>query len=121
MFGKIEKEKRIKAEESRLKRIYKKIGSEKMNLAIGAIQRAAFLRVSLQELEDDINENGYTEKFQQGNQEPYDRKRPNAETYKSFYDSYLKTVKQLTDMLPKAEPKPETDEFDEFISERSEI
>ena len=72
-------------------------------------------------LEDDINENGYTEKFQQGNQEPYDRKRPNAETYKSFYDSYLKTVKQLTDMLPKAEPKPETDEFDEFISGRSEI
>ena len=75
----------------------------------------------IQELEDDINENGYTEKFQQGNQEPYDRKRPNAETYKSFYDSYLKTVKQLTDMLPKAEPKPETDEFDEFISGRSEI
>ena len=29
--------------------------------------------------------------------------------------------KQLTDMLPKAEPKPETDEFDEFISGRSEI
>ena len=121
MFGKIEKEKRIKAEESRLKRIYKKIGSEKMNLAIGAIQRAAFLRVSLQELEDDINENGYTEKFQQGNQEPYDRKRPNGETYRSFEDSYLKTGKHLTDMLPKAEPKPETDEFDEFISGRSEI
>ena len=121
MFGKIEKEKLIKAEENRLRRIYKKIGSEKMNIAIGAIQRAAFLRVSLQELEDDINEHGYTEKFQQSNQQPYDRKRPNAETYKGFYDSYLKTVKQLTDMLPKEEPKPDVDEFDEFISSRAKV
>lgn len=121
MFGKIEKEKLIKAEESRLKRIYKKIGDDKLKIAIGAIQRAAFLRISLQELEEDINEHGYTEKFQQGNQEPYDRKRPNAETYKSFYDSYLKTIKQLTDLLPKADPKPETDEFDEFVSGRPKI
>ena len=121
MFEKMEKEKLIKAEINRLKRIYKKIGSDRMNLAIGAIQRAAFLRVSLQELEDDLNERGYTEKFQQGNQEPYDRKRPNAETYKAFYDSYLKTIKQLTDMLPKEEQKPDVDEFDEFIMSRPKI
>lgn len=91
---------------------------DRMSLVIGTIQRAAFLRVSLEELEDDLNENGYTEPFQQGNQEPYDRKRPNAETYKSFYDSYLKTIKQLNDMLPKEEVKPVSDGFDEFISER---
>ena len=93
MFEKMEKEKLIKAEVNRLKRIYKKIGSE----------------------------HGYTEKFQQGNQEPYDRTRPNAETYKAFYDSYLKTIKQLTDMLPKEEQKPDIDEFDEFVSSRPKI
>ena len=118
MYAVEEKERRIKKEVNRLKKIYAKMDGDRMSLVIGTIQRAAFLRVSLEELEDDLNENGYTEPFQQGNQEPYDRKRPNAETYKSFYDSYLKTIKQLNDMLPKEEAKPVSDGFDEFISER---
>lgn len=118
MYAAEEKERRIKKEANRLKKIYAKMDGDRMSLVIGMIQRAAFLRVSLEELEDDLNENGYTEPFQQGNQEPYDRKRPNAETYKSFYDSYLKTIKQLNDMLPKEEVKPVSDGFDEFISER---
>lgn len=121
MFETEEKEKLICAETKRLKRIYGKIDKKRMALVIGTIQRAAFLRVSLQELEDDINRNGYTEPFCQGNQEPYDRKRPNAETYKSFYDSYLKTIKQLNDLLPKEEAKPVSDGFDEFVGSRKEI
>lgn len=118
MYAAEEKERRIKKEANRLKKIYAKMDGDRMSLAIGTIQRAAFLRISLEELESDLNENGYTELFQQGNQEPYDRKRPNAETYKSFYDSYLKTIKQLNDMLPKEEAKPVSDGFDEFVRER---
>ena len=121
MFGVEEKERLIKKEIGRLKKIYAKMDGDRMSLVIGTIQRAAFLRISLEELEGDLNENGYTEPFQQGNQEPYDRKRPNAETYKSFYDSYLKTIKQLNDMLPKEESKPEIDEFDEFVSSRAKV
>lgn len=34
------------------------------------------MRISLDEMEQDINKNGFTEKFSQGNQEPYLRQRP---------------------------------------------
>lgn len=71
MYAAEEKERRIKKEVNRLKKIYAKMDGDRMSLVIGTIQRAAFLRVSLEELEGDLNENGYTEPFQQGNQEPY--------------------------------------------------
>ena len=122
MYTKLEKDKLISGEEARLSRIYKNLSKDKMALSIGLIQRLAFLRISMQELETDLNENGYTEKFSQGDQEPYDRKRPNADIYVSFYANYLKTTKQLADMQPKAEVKANvSDGFDEFISGRDEI
>lgn len=116
------KEKAIKKEENRLKKIYKNIAKDKKSTIEGLIQRAAFMRVSLDEMEQDINENGFTEKFSQGNQEPYLRQRPIADIYNKMNTSYQKIIKQLTDLLPKEEPKKEeTDEFADFVCGRDEI
>ena len=60
MYAAEEKERRIKKEANRLKKIYAKMDGDRMSLVIGTIQRAAFLRVSLEELEGDLNENGYS-------------------------------------------------------------
>ena len=77
-----EKRKRIVKERRRLARQF--AGLEKQNRAVvdGMIEQAAFLRVQLQELADDLTVNGVTELFQQGEkQEPYDRQRPAANVY----------------------------------------
>lgn len=122
MWEKEEKEIMIRKEEKRLKRIYKDIEKGKKSTIEGLIQRAAFMRVSLAELEEDLNLYGFTEKFSQGNQEPYDRKRPNADLYNSMNTSYQKIIKQLTDLLPKSIAKTaETDVFEEFVFSRNEI
>lgn len=121
MWEKEEKETLIKKEEKRLKRIYKDIEKGKKSTIEGLIQRAAFMRVSLAELEEDLNLYGFTEKFSQGNQEPYDRKRPNADLYNSMNTSYQKIIKQLTDLLPKIAKTAETDVFEEFVFSRNEI
>lgn len=109
------KDERIKAEERRLTKIYGDLKSEKkMKAAQGLIRRAAYMRIMLEECESDIVENGLTEKFSQGDQEPYDRKRPIADLYSAMNTSYQKIIKQITDLLP-AEEKKENDPFMDFI------
>lgn len=80
------------------------------------------MRISLDEMEQDINENGFTEKFSQGNQAPYLRQRPISDIYSKMNASYQKIIKQLTDLLPKEEPrKDDEDEFAVFVNSRQEI
>ena len=115
----MEKAKRIRKEENRLKKIYKNIKDEKKQTVQGLIQRAAFMRITLEDFEDDLDQNGFVEMFQQGiNQDPYERKRPVADLYNTMNTSYQKIIKQLTDLLPKEESKPEDDGFDGFVGGR---
>ena len=113
---KSKKEKAIKREVLRLKKIYGQIEERRQETIEGLIQRAAFMRVTLEELEDDINSFGVTEWFSQGNQEPYQRERPTARVYNSLNTSYQKITKQLTDLLPKEalHQKDDGDAFDDF-------
>lgn len=112
----ITKESRIKEEEERLRKVYENLDSQKKIVAEGIIKRAAYLRVTLEDFEKDLDKNGYTEPFRQGNQEPYDRKRPVADMYTSMNALYQKATKQLTDLLPKENPDKEvSDELMDFI------
>ena len=113
---------RIKAEKERLNTIYKDIEPRKKDTVAGLIERCAYMRVTLEDFEVDLDENGFTEKFSQGNQEPYDRKRPVAEMYQGMNTSYQKAIKQLSDLLPKeVVVKNEDDGFDDFVSEREDV
>lgn len=115
---------RIKREKSRITKIYKDMEPAKKGIAAGLIERAAFMRVQLEDLEQDLNENGWTEKFRQGNQEPYDRARPAGQTYNSLNANYQKIIKQLDAMLPRSQPaqlKKEDDGFDSFVNGRDEV
>jgi len=108
------KNKAIKKEERRLSAIYKNIEEKRKKTIEGLIQRAAFMRITLDELEEDINIYGVTEWFSQGDQEPYLRERPTARIYNAMNTSYQKIIKQLTDLLPKDEPRQGGDEFEDF-------
>jgi len=114
-----EKDALIKKEVARLRRICSKVDKKRKAAVEGLIQRAAFMRVSLAELEADLLKNGFTEWFSQGDQEPYQRRRPAADFYNSMNTSYQKIMKQLTDLLPKEDPKPSKgDGFDDFVNSR---
>lgn len=115
------KEKKIGSEVNRLSKNYAKIDGKTRAVIRGLLQRAAFMRVELADLEDDLLTRGWTEWFSQGDQEPYERKRPTAELYNTVNANYQKITKQLTDLLPKeALPagKDEGDGFDDFVDGR---
>jgi hypothetical protein len=83
------------------------------------IERAAFMRVQCEDLESSLNENGWTELFQQSEKvDPYMRARPEGQTYNTLNANYQKIIKQLDATLPKKDPKPADDGMDDFIDGR---
>lgn len=115
------KETRIREEEERLLEIYRELPQKKAELAIGLIERAAFMRVECEDLEVDLRENGWTELFQQSEKmEPYDRARPQGQSYQTLNANYQKIIKQLDAMLPPAESaaRPKDDGFEDFVTGR---
>lgn len=110
-----EKNKRVKKEYNRLKKLYNDIPPEKLKLVDGLIIQAARLRVNLDDNWEDISENGDYELFSQSPQtDPYERERPVARLYNNRDQSYQRIIKQLTDLLPeeKEESEPEYDSSD---------
>lgn len=115
------KDERIKKEERRLKRIYKNIDKDNKAIIDGLIQRAAYMRVTLEDWEEDIIENGVTEMFTQSEKtEPYERERPVARLYNTMNKNYQSLIKQLSDLVPKEAPTKgvEDDGFADFIAQR---
>lgn len=115
-MAKKKKETRIKAEKKRLFEKYENLPKETLAVVDGLIDRAAFMRIQLDDMEDDINENGAVEMFQQSdNMDPYERERPVMKQYVALGKNYLAVVKQLDDKLPKEE-KEAAEKEDAFIN-----
>ncbi|MEJ9130642.1 hypothetical protein P4408_14320 [Bacillus thuringiensis] len=115
------KEERVKKEVNRLKRIYKEMPKDTLLVVEGLIVEAADLRVRLEDIRKDLDENGYDEMFSQSeNQEPYERERPQARRYISMNKNYQSIMKQLGDYVPKIppEPKKKDDGFESFVNKR---
>lgn len=113
------KEERIRSEKNRLNKQYRSLPVARKALAAGLVERAAFMRVELDDLEADLRANGWTEKFQQSpNCAPYDRARPQGQTFQSMSANYLKIIKQLDSLLPQETAAVTTDDFDDFVDGR---
>ena len=113
-------EQRIKREIKRLNKIFEIVDDNIRGTVDGLIKKAAFERVELEELKTDILIYGWTDWFSQGDQEPYKRKRPEADIYNTLSREYSKTVKQLSDLLPKSTAKAIVDDgFESFVDNRT--
>jgi hypothetical protein len=106
---------RISQEFSQLKKLLKDIPKDKFKAAEGLMQRAAFMRINLEELEKDINENGTMEMFSQTKDVEYERERPATRIYNATVKNYQAICRQLFDMLPQETAKVEADELMGFV------
>lgn len=98
----------VKKEEERLRKIFKDIPPNKLKVVDGLITQAARLRILLDEMWIDISENGDYELFSQSEKlDPYERERPVAKLYNTRDQSYQRIIKQLTDLLPEEKAKDE--------------
>lgn len=109
--------KKVLTEEGEIKRLsvlFDALADNKKSLAQGLIAQAARLRVRLDQLNADIQENGLTELFQQSEKvDPYTRERPEAALFVKLDKNYQAIMRQLTDLLPDSAPAA-GDDLDEF-------
>lgn len=113
------KDERILKEVRRLNRIYKEIDKDRKAIIDGLIKRAAYMRITLEDWEMDIVENGIVEMFTQSEKtDPYERERPVARLYNTMNANYQKIIKQLSDLLPREVKAVEDDGFKDFIAQR---
>ena len=113
------KNERINTEKVRLNKIYKDVPIENKGIVEGLINRAAFMRTTLEDFEEDLDKDGFVEMFTQSEKtEPYERERPVARLYNTMNKNYQSIIKQLSDLVPKREAAEKDDGFDGFINNR---
>jgi len=119
MNKELTKEQRVKKELNKLKRIYKKLDNDTFAVVEGLIHRASYMRIMLEDYETEIDEYGTTELFTQSKDVPgYQRELPAVRLYNTANKNYQTIIKQLTQLLPKEDPKPKDDGFNDFINGR---
>jgi len=117
--AKEEREKRAKREMTKLNRLLRELPKERAKAAEGLAKRIAFMTVTLEDLEADINENGTVEPFSQTENIVYDRQRPAAQIYNSIVRNYSSACKQFLDFFPdNKNTRDATDELMDFVKKK---
>lgn len=115
----LEKQKRIKKEVNRLKRLFAKIDENKKKLVQTTIEDVAFLTITMQDLREQIIRDGTTVEYKNGENQYGTKQSPDAQLYLQMSQKLTQAMKILVDCLPKAErPLERNDGFEDFINDR---
>jgi len=119
----LEKSKRIKKEETRLKGLFKEIDAKKKKLVFTTIADVAFMTVTMQDLRETIIREGTTVTYKNGEHQYGTKQSPESQLYIQLSQKLTQAMKILIDCMPKTEkintaPK---DDFDSFVNERGDI
>lgn len=101
----LSREEQINKEKRRLKAIFKNLDENKKKLVTPLIEKAAFMSVELDILQETIQCDGWTSEYQNGANQYGTKKSPEAETYIALSKNYAAIIKQLIDLVPAAEKK----------------
>lgn len=104
-MAKAKKETRIKKEKQRLLEIFEGLDRNKLETCYALIDRAAFLTVSLEDLEVELNEKGWTETYTNGRNQEGIKKAAAAEAHISLTKNLNAIMKQLLDLVPATKGK----------------
>lgn len=100
---KAKKSTRVAKEKKRLLDIFKDLEPNKLQTCYALIDRAAFITVSLQELEEQLNESGWVEYYQNGENQSGMKKAAAADVHISLTKNLNAIIKQLLELVPPAQ------------------
>lgn len=90
---------RVRNEYKRLLKLFSRAHGERLKLARKLISRAAFMGITLDDLEKEIRAEGVTEIYQNGANQQGIKKSSKVEVYNATLKSFTPIMKQLNDML----------------------
>ena len=98
-----EKEKAIKKERDKLNGLFQNIPKDSKTLCEGLINNAAFMFVTLNELQEEVKQHGAMLKATSGNGFEIVKDNPAYKAYNTMISRYTVIIKQLSDLLPEDE------------------
>lgn len=102
-MAKIKKTTRIQREKDRLLDIFRDLEPNKLKTCYALIDRAAFITISLEDLEEQLNATGWVETYQNGENQSGMKKAAAADVHISLTKNLNAIVKQLLDLVPPAQ------------------
>lgn len=110
----IEKNKKIRKETQKLKKLFKDLPDNKKKMAEKLIENASFMSITLDELKEYIKLYGVKETYVNGKDQFGFKESIESKTYNTMVKNYMNIIKQLNDMLPEEKKINEDDEFERF-------
>lgn len=93
---------RLKKEQRRILKLYKSLQKDRLEIVKKLAERAAYMLVSLEDMEHQISEDGLIVTMDQGKY-TIERAHPLLQQYNSMVKNYNATIKQLGESLPPVE------------------
>lgn len=117
----IEKDLKILKETKRLKAAFKNIPPDKKKCIEKLFDKAAFMAITLEDLQNIIKRDGYTNEYQNGQNQFGTKKSPEIEIYNTMVKNYSTVMRDLVTLLPNKEKDIEDDEVLSFIKNQPSI
>lgn len=99
----------------RIKRLLKQVDKDRLATMQSLIKNAAFMSVTLDDLQDAMNENGVISEYQNGENQWGTKKSPEVEIYNTMIKNHMAIMKQLIDLLPETSSHDKKDLLLEFL------
>lgn len=115
MYDSADKQKLIKKEVTKFKKIYRDVDESKRKNVEKLIDNAAWMAVSLEELRDKIDEEGYTEVYTNGANQCGVKDSTYVKAYNTMIKNYNATIKLLLDQMPVQEQTQTADKLAQFL------
>ncbi len=109
------KEERVDKEMKRIKKLLRVLNKETLATLHSLIKNAAFMSVTLDDLQDAMNRNGVISEYQNGENQWGTKKSPEVEIYNTMIKNHMAIMKQLVDLLPEQDSNQKKDMLLEFL------
>ena len=96
------KEQRVAAEARKLKKLAKGLSESKLAVVVPLIEQAAFMRITLDDLQKQINEEGCVEEYQNGKNQQGFKITAALQAYNSTVKNYAAVCERLDRILPQS-------------------
>lgn len=115
-MGNMTIEDRINAEIDRITDLLADVEKDTLKGVKSLIENAAFMAVTLEDLQKSINTNGVISEYKNGENQYGTKKSPEVEVYNTMIKNHMNAIKQLIELIPKNDGNKEKDELLEFLS-----
>lgn len=102
-MAELSKIERIDKEKRRLRRLFRDLEPNKLKTCQAIIDRVAFITISLEDLEEQLNETGWVEPYKNGENQKGLKKAAAADAHISLTKNLNALMKQLLELVPPAQ------------------